>query len=130
MTLLLINNNCGTPENGINQNALGISAGADESDGDNDQITLSSSLTIGSSSNTMPAWVKVPTVGTGGLDSGEGASDILGNYPDSPNTNWELHTAGQMRIYWKGGEIDQFGTADIRDYAWHHIVSVREKAAN
>ena len=77
----------------------------------------------------MSVWIKIPTVGSGGLGS-ERVGIVLGNYPDAYNINWELHDDGQMRIYWNSGEIDQLGTTDLRDYTWHHIVWVRDKAAN
>ena len=122
------NGNLATPENGVNQNAVGVSAGADQFDGDNDQLTLTSVLPIGSSSNTVSAWLKAPTVGSGGLASGERVGIVLGNYSSNPICNWELHSSGQMRFYWNGGEIDQYGTTDMRDNTWHHVAWVRDKA--
>jgi MSHA biogenesis protein MshQ len=55
---------------------------------------------------------------------------ILGNYSDNPNTNWELGSAGQMRLYWNGGEINSYGTTDLRDDTWHHIAWVWDKTTN
>jgi len=119
------NANNGTPENGVNQDASGQIDGADMFDGDNDQITLASILPIGSTSNTVTAWVKVPTVGSGGLAPGERVGILLGNY--SITSNWELNYDGQMRIWWNGGQIDEHGTTDLRDNSWHHVAWTRER---
>ena len=54
---------------------------------------------------------------------------MLGNFNNRPNSNWELHAKGQMRIYWNGGQINQFGTTDLRDHTWHHVAWVRDRAA-
>jgi hypothetical protein len=54
----------------------------------------------------------------------------MGNGPDTPNTSWELHSVGQMRLYWNGGEINRYGTTDLRDNSWHHLAWVRDKATN
>ena len=104
--------------------------GALKFDGDDDQITLTDVLPIGSSSNTVAAWVKVPLAGTEGLGATERVGIVLGSYNDSPNTNWELHAAGQMRLWWNGGQIDHRGTTDLRDDTWYHIAWVRDKATN
>ncbi len=107
----------------------GVMGGALDFDGDQDEITLPAKLPIGSSSCTFAAWIKVPLVGTKGLDSGERVGILLGNYNDSPNTNWELHAAGEMRMWWNGGEVDARGTTNLRDDTWHHVAWVRDKAA-
>jgi hypothetical protein len=107
----------------------GVLGGALEFDGDDDEITLPIVLPVGSSSCTFAAWIKVPRIGAGGLDSGERIGILLGNYSDSPNTNWELHAAGEMRMWWNGGEVDARGTTDLRDNTWHHIAWVRDKDA-
>jgi len=108
----------------------GMVGGALQFDGDGDEIALASPLTIGSSSNTVAAWIKVPLAGTEGLGATQRVGILLGSYPDSPNTNWELHSAGQMRLYWNGGEINANGTTDLRDNTWHHIAWVRDKDAD
>jgi hypothetical protein len=105
--------------------------GALQFDGDDDQIQLKSVfMTVGSSSNTVAAWVKIPLAGTAGLAATERVGDLLGNYPDIPNTNWEVAGAGQTRLHWNGGQINQYGTTDLRDNIWHHVAWVRDKAAN
>ncbi|MBM4029586.1 MAG: hypothetical protein FJ280_29935, partial [Planctomycetes bacterium] len=108
----------------------GTLGGALAFDGDGDRITLAALLPVGSSSNTVAAWIKVPRAGTGGLTATERVGILLGNYPDSPNTNWEFHSAGQMRLWWNGGQPDFRGTTDLRDDTWHHVAFVRDKAAN
>ncbi|MCH7556076.1 MAG: hypothetical protein IIB56_01320 [Planctomycetes bacterium] len=123
------NGNNGTLE-GNPQRVAGKIGGALKFDGDDDQITLKYPLTVGSSSNTVAAWIKVPLAGTEGLDASERVGIVLGSYNDSPNTNWELHAAGQMRLWWNGGQIDHRGTTDLRDNTWHHITWVRDKATN
>ncbi len=104
--------------------------GALEFDGVRHKLALTSPLEVGSSPHTVAVWVKVPLPGTENLDAGERIGNVLGNYPDTPNTNWELHDDGQMRLYWNGGEINTYGTTDLRDNAWHHIAWVRDKAAD
>ena len=109
---------------------VGKIGGALKFDGDDDQITLNDLLTVGSSSNTVAAWVKVPLAGTEGLGATERVGIVLGSYPDSPNSNWELHAEGQIRLWWNGGEIDHRGTTDLRDNIWHHVAWVRDKATS
>ncbi|MHC4684988.1 MAG: LamG domain-containing protein [Planctomycetota bacterium] len=121
--------NDGTIEGGP-QWVAGKVGGALKFDGDDDQITLKNPLTVGSSSNTVAAWIKVPLAGTEGLDATERVGIVLGSYDSSPNTNWELHAKGEMRLYWNGGEINRNGTTDLRDDTWHHIAWVRDKATN
>ncbi|MCU0918458.1 MAG: hypothetical protein MUC88_28435, partial [Planctomycetes bacterium] len=82
--------------------APGTRSGALAFDGDGDRLALIALLPVGSSSNTVAAWIKVPRAGTGGLTASERVGILLGNYPDSPNTNWELHSGGQLRLYWNG----------------------------
>jgi Concanavalin A-like lectin/glucanases superfamily len=108
----------------------GVMGGALEFAGDSDdQVELTTVLPVGSSSNTVALWIKVPSVGQEGLDAGERVGDVLGSYPDSPNTNWELHGSGQMRLWWNNGQIDARGTTDLRDDTWHHVAWVRDKEA-
>ncbi len=124
------NANNGTPENEVNQNASGQIDGADTFDGDNDQITLASILPIGSTSNTVTALVKVPKIGSGDMRWGERVGILLGNGGDDIiASNWELHNAGQMRIWWNSGEINEYGKTDLRDNNWHHIAWTRDKTA-
>ncbi len=105
--------------------------GAMQFDGDGDSIQLKFVFTtLGSSSNTVAAWVKVPLAGTEGLGATERVGNLLGNYNDSPNSNWEFHAAGEMRTWWNGGEVDGRGSTDIRDNTWHHVAWVRDKATN
>ncbi len=108
----------------------GVVDGALEFDGVRHQLTLTSPLTVGSSSNALAAWIKVPLAETGNLEAGERVGNVLGNYPDVPNTNWELHDDGQMRLHWNGGEVNAYGTTDLRDDTWHHVAWVRDKAAD
>jgi len=105
--------------------------GALQFDGDDDQIQLESVfMTVGSSSNTVAAWVKIPLAGTAGLAATERVGELLANYPDIPSTNWEVAGVGQTRLFWNGGEFNSYGTTDLRDDIWHHVAWVRDKAAN
>ncbi len=99
-------------------------------DGSGDYFSLSDPLTIGSLSNTVSAWVKIPAVGTDGLGTSERVGVLLGNYSASPNVNWEFHDDGQTRIYWNNGSPNAYGIADFRDNNWHHVAWVRDKASN
>jgi hypothetical protein len=78
----------------------------------------------------VAAWVKIPRTGAGGLTATERVGVLLGNYPDNPNANWEFGAAGQMRLYWNGGQISTYGKTDLRDDTWHHVAWVRDKEAN
>jgi len=60
---------------------------------------------------------------------GERVGVILGNHSDSPNSNWEIHSQGQMRAWWNNGQIDHHGSTDLRDNQWHCLAWVRHKQA-
>jgi hypothetical protein len=116
---------------GSPRHVVGKINGALQFDGDDDQIQLTSVFTtLGSASNTLAVWIKIPLAGTAGLATTERVGIVLGNYPDTPNSNWELHGAGQTRLYWNGGEFNSYGTTDLRDNIWHHVAWVRDKAAD
>ncbi|MBM4029531.1 MAG: hypothetical protein FJ280_29655, partial [Planctomycetes bacterium] len=70
--------NDGTIE-GDPQWGAGRLGGALAFDGDGDRITLAAPLPVGSSSNTVAAWIKVPRAGTGGLTATERVGILLGN---------------------------------------------------
>ncbi|MDP6729905.1 MAG: calsyntenin family protein, partial [SAR324 cluster bacterium] len=98
-------------------------------DGIDDWIQLPKALSIGSSSNTVEMWVKVPVVGEGDLTSGERVGILLGNYSSTPNSNWEINQ-GEVRIWWNNGQIDARGTTDLKDNKWHHLSFVRDTSQN
>ena len=122
--------NHGGPAGGVAQGAEGVIAGAVALNGAGAHITLTSPLTVGGTDNTVSAWLKVPTVDSGDLKAGERVGIVLGNYRDTPNSNWELHAKGEMRTYWNGGKIDQLATTDLRDNEWHLLTWVRDKTAS
>lgn len=101
-------------------------------DGNDDYIQMNSPLNIGTSSNTVEAWIKVPEVGTGGLTASERVGIVLGAHNSSPNFNYEITTGGRVRIYWNSGEVNLVAPAssDIRDNKWHHIAYVRDLSVN
>jgi outer membrane protein assembly factor BamB len=99
-------------------------------DGAGDYFSLSDPLSIGSTSNTVSAWIKVPSAGSAELGSTERIGVVLGNYNGLPNSNWELTDAGLMRIYWNNGNPNGYGTTDLRDNDWHHLAWVRDKQSN
>ena len=101
-------------------------------DGEDDYVQLSQVLDIGNVSSTFECWVKVPLVGTNNLDEGERVGILLGNNTNSssvPSMNYEIHDDGQVRWYWNTGEVEIFGTTDLRDNQWHHLAFVRDKVA-
>ena len=108
--------------------AVGSEAGdyALQFDGINDYILLSEVIDIGSTSSTVSMWVKVPVVGEGNLIADERVGILLGNHDQSPNSNWEIHDDGQIRIYWNNGANNHYGSSDLRDGKWHHISFVRD----
>ncbi|UTW64117.1 T9SS type A sorting domain-containing protein [bacterium SCSIO 12741] len=99
-------------------------------DGINDYVQLGSALTYGSSSLTAEFWVRVPKIGQGNLVNNERVGILMGNYSSNPNQNFEIHAQGQVRIYWNNGQINAFGTKDLRDNKWHRLTFVRDKSAN
>ncbi len=73
---------------------------------------------------TVSAWVYFNNV-----SDGTRVGNIVGNYLIDPHFNFEGHTTGRLRFYWDGGEVDLFGTKDLRG-AWHHVIAVRNKTTN
>jgi len=113
-----VGSNDGTYTNGVSLGQASVLPGlgnAAEFDGVNDFVQLSSPLTVGSSSNSVAVWAKIPEVGSGGLGASERVGVILGNYNSAPNTNWEIDNSGEMRIWWNNGQLDLHGTSDLRD---------------
>jgi len=99
-------------------------------DGINDYILLPEVIDIGSTSSTVSMWVKVPAVGEGNLIAEERVGILLGNYNQSPNSSWEIHDDGQIRIYWNAGDKNHYGSTDLRDGKWHHLSFVRDVENN
>ena len=98
--------------------------------GIDDYILLPEAIDIGSTSSTVSMWVKVPAVGEGNLIAEERVGILLGNYNQSPNSSWEIHDDGQIRIYWNGGDKIHYGSTDLRDGKWHHLSFVRDVENN
>ena len=124
-----LNSNNGTVS-GNPTEVQGIAGQALKFDGSGDFVSLDKPLAIGSKSNTVSAFMRIPSVGAGGLASGERVGVVLGNYNNTPNTNWELSNVGQMRIYWNGGNPNAYGIDDLRNNNWHHLAWVRDKHNN
>ena len=99
-------------------------------DGNDGFFEANQPITIGSSSNTLEFWVKIPKIGSAGLSSNERVGILFGDYNASPNANWEIHDDGQTRIHWNNGEIDTLGYKDLRDDKWHHLIFVRDLTEN
>jgi hypothetical protein len=118
------------PVNGVGVGAAGVIGTGAKFDGDDDELVLSKILPVGLSDNSVVLWLRVPRTGTAGLAASERVGIVLGNFPDRPCANWELHGKGQMRLYWNAGQVDQFGTTDVRDDAWHHLAWVRSRTGN
>ena len=98
--------------------------------GIDDYILLPEAIDIGSTSSTVSMWVKVPAVGEGNLIAEERVGILLGNYNQSPNSSWEIHDDGQIRIYWNAGDKNHYGSTDLRDGKWHHLSFVRDVENN
>jgi hypothetical protein len=97
-------------------------------DGDDDYIQLNSPLDIGMGSHTFETWVKIPTVGTGGLTAGERVGVLIGSYNSANSINYEVSADGKLRVYWNAAEVDFTSTnaKDLRDNNWHHVAFVRD----
>jgi len=119
----------GVPLGSAQMGVAGISGGAIKLDGDDDAAELSRPLAIGKGSHTIMAWAKIPLADSNGLDQQERVGVVLGNHSDSPNSNWEIHTQGQMRAWWNNGQIDHYGSTDLRDNQWHCLAWVRDRQA-
>ena len=127
--------NNGTANSAVDLSAttevLGSTTAA-EFDGQNGFVQLASNLSEidGGASNTVEAWVQVPSSATGRVGV------ILGNFEDSSTLvgNWEIHDDGQLRVFWDNGNnsigTNLFGTTDLRDDKWHHIAIVRDTGPN
>ena len=127
-----VGNNDGTYNNGVSlgqSSALPGLGSAIQLDGVDDFIQLATPLSIGSSDNSVEVWAKVPLAGTSDLGLTERVGVILGNFDNSPNSNWEIDNSGQLRIWWNNGQLDLRGTTDLRDNQWHHLVFVRDTVA-
>ena len=102
-----------------------------EFNGQSNYVELSQLFNLGSSSLTVEAWVKIPVIGEGNLVSNERVGILFGNYGvGDENINFEVYSSGQTRYYWGGGEINEYGSKDLRDGAWHHLAFVRDKVNN
>ena len=94
-------------------------------DGDGDYVECGTdgSLSI-TDEMTVEAWVKVSSSFPADLRVG----NIIGNYPHSPNFNFEGHRDGRLRLWWNNGERDVYAPDfDMRDDTWHHVVVTRNK---
>ena len=90
----------------------------------NEYVQIKEILPIGSTDSTVAMWIKVPKTAAGRVGI------LLGNYPDVPNSNWEIHAKGEMRIWWNNGHPDIKAVTDLRDDEWHHLTFIRDKAKN
>jgi hypothetical protein len=96
-------------------------------DGENDYISLASPIDFGQGDSTLASWVKIPP------DISGRVGILLGNWSNNGGvdcTNFEIHSNGQLRIYWNNGELDLYGKTDLRDGLWHHIAFVRNTSDN
>ena len=110
---------------GVSDNAINIGGDGTK------YVQLANPLTVGDKSHTVETWIQVPEVGLEGLETGQRVGVILGNFGNSSfNANWEIHDDGQMRVFWRNGELSIFGTTDLRDGQWHHVAFVRDTVAN
>lgn len=105
-----------------------IDYGAINFDGNDDflQLGRETERLLGAIS-TSEVWVKIPLLGTNGLETGEAVGPILGNYPD---VSYGVNANGQPAVYWNKGEIDFAAVKDLRDNQWHHIAYVRNVPDN
>ena len=105
-----------------------IDYGAVNFDGNDDFIILdkSSGRSLVSTA-TVEVWVKIPKIGTQGLEVNEEVGPILGN---SPYVSYGVNENGQPKVNWNNGEIEFTATKDLRDNEWHHIAYVRNEPDN
>lgn len=92
-------------------------------------MTWQSTKSLGTTPNTIEAWVKVPTAIA---DKTRGI--MISNYREIPTFSLEMYTNGNPRLYWR----DPDGTTndivvsdvDLRTGAWTHIAFVRDAETN
>ena len=88
-------------------------------DGSNDYIAVPNITTANLENFTITTWMKSD-------DNNRGV--LFGNYSSSPNFNFELHTSGRIRAYWRSGQVDFFSPNNMWTAgAWHHVTLVRDK---
>lgn len=120
------NNNNGTIYNATpDANRFGMPVSALKFNGTNSYVDVGSSGSIGiSNSMTISAWVKM-----GDVSDDTRVGNIIGNYNVNPHTNFEGSTNGRIRFYWNAGEVDLYGTQDLRG-KWHHVLVIRDTSTN
>lgn len=114
------NNNTGTI-NGATWTQGKIGAATNFDGSTNKYISLTNSIDLGNQSWTASGWVQIPSSVSGRVGI------FLGNYPDSPTINLEVHTA-KMRLYWNG--VDMYGTTNLNDSKWHYLTWIRDKTSD
>jgi len=128
-----INNNYGqTSLLGISW-VPGVSGSALSFDGFFGDVRLIDPLDIGSTSNTVSVWLKVPSTVTfrGGVILGNYWNDYDGSdYQNGPKANWELFSVARPMIYWNNGSAYGNSGPELNDDTWHHVVWVRDKTAD
>lgn len=112
----------GNKVNFNNNSASGFTSNGLVFDGQNDYVTAGNSGSIGIENYlSITAWVKF-----GNVADNVRVGNIIGKYNHIPHFNFEGHTSGRLRFYWNGGQIDFFGTKDLRG-VWHNVAVVRNK---
>ncbi|MFT7639152.1 MAG: ELWxxDGT repeat protein, partial [Pirellulaceae bacterium] len=106
-----------------------------ESDGSGFLAQLSQPLWIESETHTTEAWVRVPQVGSGGLEAGESVGNVFQFSDDSSaSASWHISSSGLLYFSWTDGSdatsVSAFGSTDLRDNQWHHLAIVRNATSN
>lgn len=121
-----LNNNNGLLYQSISsEDRFNIQNRALDFDGVDDYVDIGTNGSLGLTDTfTISLWVKFDNI-----SSAARVGNIIGNYGVNPNFNLEGSTTGRIRFYWNSGDVDFFGTKDLRG-SWHQVTVVRDKTIN
>ena len=122
------NDNDGTPQGSLNQNATGQIDGADDFDGSDDWVNCgegSGTLDFGTGDFTLEAWVKTTETNTRHIVAKSGYIYGMAQYTLQINS-------GKLKATLHDGTNHNLGNGSttINDDSWHHIVVSFDRDAN
>ena len=121
-------NNDGTPQNGINQDALGLIDGADSFDANDDYIDCGNNenLNPGTGDYTIEGWIKRQTTGSDHAIASKRAS-----YPGRGYFLW-IQSSDSLRMYMEDnlGNSANIVGGTITCCNWHHVAVSLDRDGN
>ncbi|MHC4499571.1 MAG: DUF2341 domain-containing protein, partial [Planctomycetota bacterium] len=120
-----LNNNDGTPANGVAQTAVGQVDGADQFDGTDDKVDMADSATLQIVDMTVEAWVYIP-------DSIPSSyHGIVAHAPSTDNWYGLFNNGDRFHFRWSQGSVrrtDFNGTFSPNQ--WYYVVGVLDTVAD